>query len=962
MDAFPRWPKIVLTVALVVLLAGSVWLYRSQKQRRAGDALENLEAIAQLKIDWIREWRKERFVEANQIMASRFYGPLAARWRRESPQEKEMAAVLFGFRSARAQRNYADALFTDPAGKAMVRLSGRSSDLAPESLHGLQEAFRQRKVRMTSLYADPDTARPRIDVIAPFFSGEGDAAVPVGAIIYQYEAHQSLYPAIQSWPVRSDSAETLLVRREGDAVLFLNELRHQKGTALKLRLPVGGGGGSWAQALRQARGTVAGIDYRGVNVLAVVRPVPDTDWILIAQQDEVEIFAALRQEFTLLLIGILLLITSISAALVVLWQRKSRIYYRALFEAEAAQRKAEERIRSTMDGMLEGCQIIGFDWRHIYLNAIGLKHSGRTWEELRNHSILELYPGIENTDVFAAFRRCMEERTPQHVAAASVHLDGEERSYEIRIQPIPEGIFALTRDVTERKRIETENARLASAIAQLGEVVVIVDTARIVRYVNPVFESVTGFAPEEVLGKPLPTAGEQDEAFYREFWDTLESGRQWKGRIRNRRKDGTLYTEDATVSPVFDSSGAIVNFVSITRDISEFLRLQEEKEKLQSQYLQAQKMESVGRLAGGVAHDFNNMLNVIIGYAQLALDKLDPGQMLHSYLQEIYGAALRSADLTRQLLAFARRQTIAPKVLNLNQTVGGMMSMLQRIIGEDIDLSWIPGLNLWPVKMDPSQIDQMLANLAVNARDAISAQGRITIETANVSFDESYHAEHMDSVAGDYVMLALSDNGCGMDQEVKDHLFEPFFTTKERGKGTGLGLATVYGIVRQNAGFINIYSEPGKGTTFKIYLPRHSGAEAASTAGAKADRPKGGTETILLVEDEAAVLKLTKIMLERLGYSVIAANSPRAALELADECAGELHLLLVDVVMPEMTGRELAERLGTKFPKLRRLFMSGYTANVIAHHGVLDEGVFFIQKPFSSGSLAAKVREVLDGA
>ncbi|MFZ5570822.1 MAG: PAS domain S-box protein [Thermodesulfobacteriota bacterium] len=417
--------------------------------------------------------------------------------------------------------------------------------------------------------------------------------------------------------------------------------------------------------------------------------------------------------------------------------------------------------------------------------------------------------------------------------------------------------------------------------------------------------------------------------------------------------DGKRKTILNYTAPVLDADGGIAGAIVLNLDISD-------RKALENQLLQSQKMESVGRLAGGVAHDFNNMLMIIIGNAEMALDETEPSAPLAAHLQEIMASARRSADLTRQLLAFARKQTVSPRVLDLNEVVSGMIKMLQRLIGEDIDLVWKPSSRLWPVNMDPSQIDQILVNLAVNARDAITGVGNLTIETENAVFDETDCMAHAGLIPGEYVRLSVSDTGCGMGQETIEHLFEPFYTTKEVGKGTGLGLATVYGIVRQNDGFIHVHSEPGHGTTFKIHIPRTQAA--AETAPQESGRkPAGGTETVLLVEDEPAILKLAQAILERYGYTVLAARTPREAREIAGSHPDPIHLLITDVVMPQMNGRDLLESIATLRPEIRVLFMSGYTADVIAHHGVLDEGIHFLQKPFSVRTLSAKVRDVLNG-
>lgn len=392
-------------------------------------------------------------------------------------------------------------------------------------------------------------------------------------------------------------------------------------------------------------------------------------------------------------------------------------------------------------------------------------------------------------------------------------------------------------------------------------------------------------------------------------------------------------------------------------ELAERERAARESKRLQEQLLQAQKMESIGRLAGGVAHDFNNMLQVILGHVEVGLGLGPASEPLQKDLLEIRKAAERSADLTRQLLAFARKQPAAPRILDLNDTVSGMLKMLRRLIGEDIHLIWKPGADLWPVRIDPIQVDQILANLSVNARDAIKGVGSLTIETRNVFLDQADLTSG--AATGEYVLLSISDTGSGMDKETLDHVFEPFFTTKDIGKGTGLGLATVYGIVTQNEGLANVTSGPGEGTRIDIYLPRVQ-TEAASELEEKDREPEPGSETVLLVEDEEMILSLGEAILERFGYKVLACRNPDEALKIAADYEGPIHLLLTDVVMPQMNGRDLKNRIEAARPGIKFVFMSGYTADVIANRGVIEEGVYFLQKPFTVRSLALKVRDVLD--
>jgi len=458
---------------------------------------------------------------------------------------------------------------------------------------------------------------------------------------------------------------------------------------------------------------------------------------------------------------------------------------------------------------------------------------------------------------------------------------------------------------------------------------------------------------------------EDQDVYYRTRQKLMENGEPQTCELRMVKRDRQQTTFwgrlDATTAQ--SESGTTITRI-VFSDISDWKHANEEREKLQDQLNQAQKLESVGRLAGGVAHDFNNMLSVIIGNTELAMDNMPAEDPLYDPLSEIAHAARHSADMTRQLLTFARKQIVSPKILDMNETLVGILRVLRRLIGEDVTLTWLPENQLWKVKMDPSQLDQVLTNLCVNARDAIDGFGKITIETDNVTLDEANCADHAGFIPGNFVLLTVRDDGCGMSPDTLSNIFEPFFTTKDMEKGTGLGLATVYGIVKQNNGFIDVVSEPGRGTTFKIYFPQYVVAPArvslpiVSETGAAGE--KHGPATILLVEDEPAILKMSLMMLQRLGYTVLTATTPGEAIRLVEAYPQTINLLLTDVIMPEMNGRDLAKTLMTMAPNMKRIFMSGYSANIIAEGGILDKSMHFIQKPFSMRDLASKVREALE--
>ncbi len=519
------------------------------------------------------------------------------------------------------------------------------------------------------------------------------------------------------------------------------------------------------------------------------------------------------------------------------------------------------------------------------------------------------------------------------------------------------GAVINSSNITERRQAEeslrTSEERYRTIFESTATANIIVAEDATILKANNNFARLVGYTKEELEGKLSWTI-----FVVKEDLDMVKSNQKKRSidpesapasyELRAVNRKGEIRELFMSVAVIPETKESVVSLIDLT-----------ERNQLEKRFIQSQKMESVGRLAGGVAHDFNNMLSVIIGNTEMAMKQVKPSDAVHKPLQEILNAGTRSADLTRQLLAFARKQTVSPRVLNLNDTVASILKMLQRLIGEDIHLTWSPGIKLWRVRIDPSQVDQLLANLAVNARDAIEKTGRITIESFNETCDATFCKDRPECVPGDYVVLTVTDSGCGMSKETLASIFEPFFTTKKEGQGTGLGLATVYGIVKQNGGFISVQSEPGQGAAFSIYLPRYVDEDREDIDLEEEACVPGGTETILVVEDSMTVLQMCKTMLEILGYQVLVANGKDQAFKLVHEYEGKIDLLLTDVVMPDMNGKELSERIIAVKPNLKCLYMSGYTADVIARQGILEEGIKFIAKPFSMRDLAAKIRDVL---
>jgi two-component system cell cycle sensor histidine kinase/response regulator CckA len=1090
------WGLLVLTMAILVLGGGS---YSGSHRKTLRQEVESdLRSIAQLKAAQVATWYSEKSSDASVLGAllsrSRDVAGLLTEHRGLNPdlpdgRQRDILAEL------RTLKDVSDILLVDPAGRILLSLDGRSGLLDIKARNVLTAAVKGGVQKTHDIQTGPLSPNAYLSFMAPLFDASQPGGRAIGAVILVIEAKNFLYPLIQAWPTQSRTAESILVRQDGDSVLFLNELRHAANAALRLHLPVTQTMLPAVMALRGETGIQQGVDYRGIKVLSAYTPIPGTPWFLVAKEDVAEALSSLRYETTLVLLLTFLGLIAVAASLLLFQQKKSKEIARtslvdaldhgriaahhqvllhsigdavlatnALGQLEMMNLEAE-RLTGWSSGEAIGRHvedvlvILDEQTRKPLENPVMLVMRERRAVGLQNHAILLARDGREHpisdsaapiveadgtmSGIVMVFRDQTAERATQRelrerelrfratfeqaaVGMAHVSPDGHflrvngkyseilgytcDQLQQMTIQQImprktqtagsddlkrqltemvaflqremvlchkdgtgvwvelsasrvvdeagePLYFILVAKDIQNRKQLEQERTLLLSAIEQSNELVVITDIDAKIHYVNPIFAKTTGYTREEVIGlnPRILQSGQHEAAYFADMWQTLTAGKNFEGRIINRQKDGTAFTVQASISPVRDHVGTVVSYVAVMHDITL-------ESKLQEQLQQSQKMEAVGRLAGGVAHDSNNMLGVVLGYAELALGKVEPDQPLHADLIGILNAAKRSSETTRKLLAFARQQTVVPVVLDLNQAVESVLKMLGPLFGGGINVSWRPGVDLKRVRIDPIQVDQFLVNLCVNSRDAIGDAGNILIETDNAVLDESFCKQHLGFVPGTYVMLSVSDNGCGMNVETLSRAFEPFYTSKEFGQGTGLGLSTVYGIVKQNNGFIDIQSESGKGTRILIYLPIVESEVDASRQEESSSIPLGRGQLLLVVEDEPELLIVESMMLEELGYRALAASTPHEAMELAAAHAGEIHLLISDVMMPVMNGRDLAIELRSRYPHLNALLISGYSIDLITTHGELNEGLSFLPKPFSMKDLAVKVQSMIEVA
>lgn len=960
-------------LVLLLLVAIGYGLYRQHEQTLMHEHNENLHAIAQLKTNQILAWRKERLADA-RMHASGMIRTLCRQWLRSGDPDilEEVRQRLQFFQE---NEGYANMMLVDGKGHVLVSLLPRVTALEPEEQQVRAQAVASRQVVLGDFFLCRSCGTPHLEVAAPIFDGDEAALV----LLLVADPRQDLYPLLQTWPIAHSNAESMLVRREGDQVLFLNQLRHGQAPALSFRLPLSRTDAPSVQAVLGATGMMRGIDYRGVEVLASTNAIPETNWFMVTKMDTGEILAEARYRAG----GILLLVTMATAIAGILAQLASLARRKALSEAllreEREHRQTRGESRAALYSIGEGVIATDPQARVTRMNPIAETLTGWEEDEAVGQPLDLVYRVVDEDSgqpVPLPVERVLHDG---EIVGLSNHTlliarDGQQRPIADSAAPIRNevgtitGVVLVFRDQSKRRAMEKARAESARRYTDLVESIgdFIWETGPDHRYSFASGRSLDmlGYTPDEFVGTSwfdlLDKQQESPESiahFRRVLADRLPYSQLCRTFVR---KDGGRVVLESSATPVFDDRGTFLGYRGVSRDITERKRAEEEQKRLESQLLQSQKMEVVGRLAGGVAHDFNNMLTIISSYVEMTLNELHESHPLYRRLREVHQAALHSADLTRQLLAFARKQVASPRLLDLNESITGALKMLHRLIGENIELIWKPGLNPGQIMIDPTQLGQILANLAVNARDAIAGTGRLTIATGSVVLDHGTNAAGRDLAPGRYARITVGDDGCGMDEATLSRIFEPFFTTKEEGRGTGLGLSTVYGIVMQYGGAVAVSSTPGQGTTFELYLPQKTQGSADALPGDKLQLRDLGDETILLVEDEIAILELGRYILERRGYTVLTATTPGKALNLAAAHRQTIDLLVTDVIMPEMNGQALAENIRKLQPAIKVLYVSGYTADIISRHGVLHPDVQFLEKPFSSSSLGKKVREVLD--
>ncbi|QOY84904.1 PAS domain S-box protein [Paludibaculum fermentans] len=942
--------------------ATGYYYYATSRAEIRREVAGDLTSIAKEKATLISTWRGERIADASAAAAAAVLMPAVLNLLDGRATTADRASITTWMDALRGTYGYTHLAVADLTGHPLLQV-GQTEASRTQFAAAANEAASSQAPVFRDFDASEKLQAPHVGVSAALRPVPGGEAR--GILLLEVDPETRLIPLIQIWPTSSPTAEAVLLRHEGTEVVLLTELRHQPGSKM-LRTQVERFTGRNVRAVAGVPGTGEIFDYRGVPVVAAWRVVPGTNWIVGSKVDAAEVFAPLNNQARLLGLMLAALVLAVATTGIVIWRNQQAAHYEQQLESAKALRSATELLHAIVDSAPTAIMTLDPERVVTSWNRAAERVFGWSAEEIVGRQV-PIVPAESEAAFRAQFQRVIDGETMERREVRRRRKDGTEIPLELTAAPLrsadgsTRGAVALLLDLSAQKQAEGSlqeiEDRWQFAVEGAEEGVWDWNVASGQVYYSRRWKEILGYLDDEIsdsleewLSRIHPDDAERNlEAVQRHF---RKEAPAYLFEYRARRKDGRyVWLVGRGKVIAWGEDGHPRRFVGTMVEVTQ-------RKELEERLRQAQKMESVGRLAGGVAHDFNNHLTVIEGYSELLLAQLPPDSPYFTQVSEIRNAGQRAGMLTRQLLSFSRQQSPETRPLNLNEVIKDLEKMLRRLIRSDIELSTVLAPDVQTVRADPTQMQQVLMNLVVNARDALKDGGKLIIESSNVHLTDAYSAGQQPVKPGPYVLLTVSDTGCGMDEATVRQIFEPFFTTKGSGEGTGLGLCTVYSIVQQLGGWIWVYSEPGKGSTFKVYLPADGRPEQPDE---RAERPADalGTETILIAEDHDQVRAFSESVLRGLGYEVLTARDGEEALRVAAEHTGPLHLLLTDVAMPRMNGRDLARNLAAKKPGLKVLYISGYTANVIAQQDVVDEGLEFLPKPFTPDQLGEKVRSIL---
>jgi len=1016
--------SIIFLIFSITVIIISWYAYSSQKKDIEQAEQHNLYAISQLKVDQIVQWRQQHLKFAEVINSDSAFIRDIQQWMNDDSNSALKQQMIARMKVFQEYGQYENIVLIDKEENVRLTLAERNESSSDYEKTILTDALRKRQPFLSDLHRAEITRTIYLDLIIPLSSPDSNNNDSFAVLYLQINPDTFLFPFIQSWPTPSRTAETLLVRREQKDVLYLNELRHKKDTALVLRFPLDRKDITAVMAILGQEGVVEGNDYSGARVLAALQKIPESPWYIVAKIDTEEIYQPIHERMMAIFTIMTMLIVAGAGGLIIAWLRlKLKIKEKINKELHQMQKRNERltrlslvlgnidqaviRIKNEQELLDTMCRIavekgsfvaawIGFydsienclkqsayygtsehfmDDMGSHLKANPEKfnpmhyvvQTRKSWicndilhdPQIEHcHEIARAY-GCRSCAMFPII--CSEER----IGIISLHAEEsfffDEEEVSLLKEMSDDIAFALDyiekeqqRLLIEKKLRESEERYIALFDRSL-DFVYIHDFEGNFIDANAAALEILGYDREEIKSITFGSLLSEDQipSAHHTIEELQRTGHQKEiTEFKLRCKNGEFIFVETKASIIY-RDGTPYAIQGIARNITE-------RKRLETQLLQSQKMEAVGRLAGGIAHDFNNILTSMMGYSDMLVKKTKSDDPLHRYAENILNSTKIAADLTNKLLALSRRHAAQAQVLNLNDIINETVTMLKRIIGEHIEIVSLLDHHLGNIKADPAQIDQVIMNLAVNARDAMLQGGHLTLKTTNILLDQEYCNRYPEVNPGKFVMLSISDTGVGMTDEIKSHLFEPFFTTKEKGKGTGLGLSIVYGIIRQNGGHSEVESEPGKGSTFKIFFPQvEESAKSYEPDSAIISMPRGN-ETILLVEDDSKVRILVSEVLRMAGYTVLEASNGEEAIRLAQQYENKVHLLLTDVIMPQISGPELVRKLSPLCVNMKILFMSGYTDGEILSFSAEDQQIPFLRKPFLPKILAHRVREVLD--